>query len=195
MSGVSGRKAFDKRTYGLTAATEDSILNRISVASTAALKEIAEEISCIMFEDAAAVLLVQPVGTIVSTAACAAMGSIRPRKGPKGPQTTPSKNCRGTGSGRRHHRTGVEFDTDGYPMFEAMAEVFIVPTGDRMADTREADRIAKELGLPFSSSKVATWHHHQCTGLMQLVDWWTHAKTSHKGGFKEWGKKFFFGGS
>ncbi len=90
VSGVSGRKAFDKRTYGLTAATEDSILNRISVASTAALKEIAEEISCIMFEDAAAVLLVQPVGTIVSTAACAAMGSRRPGK-PRKSSGPPSK--------------------------------------------------------------------------------------------------------
>ncbi len=70
--------------YGLMA-LEDGQVRKIGEASEAALKEIGEEIACSMLEGAAASVLAQPVGTIVSTAACAAMGSSRPPKGPKGP--------------------------------------------------------------------------------------------------------------
>ncbi len=33
-----------------------------------------------------------------------------------------------------------------------------------------------------------TWHHHQETGRMQLVEYEVHRQTGHTGGYKIWGK-------
>lgn len=37
--------------------------------------------------------------------------------------------------------------------------------------------------------RTYTWHHHQDTGRMQLVDAFLHEKTGHTGGYNIWGKK------
>ena len=56
-----------------------------------------------------------------------------------------------------------------------------------------------ELALKFTDEEIQlfkigktpehyTWHHHQDTGRMQLVDYQNHHDTGHTGGYKIWGK-------
>ena len=89
-----------------------------------------------------------------------------------------------TGAVRYHSKTGVPFDADGYPIFDAEADVTIEPTGDRKADVSAANKAAGYEETPDGK----TWHHHQDRGRMQLVDREIHKRTGHKGGWSIWGK-------
>ncbi len=71
--------------YGLTAATEDGALRRISLGSQRALKEIGEEIACQLFADAAAVALSPTLGTLIEVGGCGAVGRRPKGRGGKGP--------------------------------------------------------------------------------------------------------------
>ena len=111
----------------------------------------------------------------------------------------------------------VTYDTNGFPMFEAKADLYLSPSainsGDDAAHFREANRmlgdalradpgLAQRLGL--NSDQVAfltrespagrsppdlTWHHHQDTGRIQLVPSDVHDRFSggHTGGMRIWG--------
>ena len=46
----------------------------------------------------------------------------------------------------------------------------------------------KEFSQGVTPSKY-TWHHHQDSGVLHLVDYDVHAKTSHIGGYSIWGGK------
>jgi RHS repeat-associated protein len=91
-------------------------------------------------------------------------------------------------AGKVHPKTGVPFDDLGFPDFSknlfkgGKNDVIIKPTGDRAADFLAANKAAGYSSTP----KGYTWHHHQSTGRMQLVETSVHARTGHTGGFPLW---------
>ncbi|WP_437879068.1 HNH endonuclease [Sorangium sp. So ce513] len=86
-------------------------------------------------------------------------------------------------AGKTHPRTGVPFDSAGYPDFRAAGvvrtEVKITPTGSRPGDSRAANQAAGFSRTP----EGYTWHHHQDGSTMQLVPSNIHRMTGHTGGF------------
>ncbi|EEM80121.1 hypothetical protein bthur0011_59140 [Bacillus thuringiensis serovar huazhongensis BGSC 4BD1] len=61
-----------------------------------------------------------------------------------------------------------------------------------MKDPKLAAKFTEEEIELFKLGEVPenyTWHHHQEAGRMQLVDYETHRKTDHTGGYKIWGKE------
>lgn len=111
----------------------------------------------------------------------------------------------------------VTYDRNGFPMFEAKADLYLSPSainsGSDTAHFREANRmlgdalradpgLAQRIGL--NDDQVAfltqanpagrsppdlTWHHHQDTGRIQLVPSAVHDRFSggHTGGMRIWG--------
>lgn len=111
----------------------------------------------------------------------------------------------------------VTYDSDGFPVFAARADLYLdasaINSGSDAAHFREANRmigealqadpsLARQIGL--NADQVAfltrdtpsgrsppdlTWHHHQDTGRMQLVDAAVHDHFSggHTGGMRLWG--------
>ena len=92
-------------------------------------------------------------------------------------------------AGKLHPVTKVPFTKSGFPNFSkhlyqgGKNNVFIKPTGTRAGDFAVANRAAGYTSTP----KGFTWHHHQTTGRMQLVNSKIHSKTGHTGGFSLWG--------
>lgn len=88
-------------------------------------------------------------------------------------------------AGKKHPKTDVPFDENGYPDFKAAgvvkSEVKITPTGSRAGDYRAANQAA---GLD-KTPEGYTWHHHQDGTTMQLVPRKIHAETGHTGGFSQ----------
>ena len=91
-------------------------------------------------------------------------------------------------AGKVHPKTGVPFDKAGFSNFSknlykgGVNDVMIKPTGNRVADFAAANKAAGSSSTP----KGYTWHHHQTTGRMQLVETGVHSKTGHTGGFSLW---------
>ena len=112
-------------------------------------------------------------------------------------------------AGKVHSVTKVKFDLRGFPKFKLYYTVKL-----RRKDyhkTREQHfyiankMLYKELAsnfrlrLKFSKREIKafsngqtpskyTWHHHQDRGVLQLVDYSIHSKTSHVGGYSIWGE-------
>jgi hypothetical protein len=91
-------------------------------------------------------------------------------------------------AGKTHPKTGVPFDAQGYLNFSAwrhpsVSDVRIQLSGNRSTDFARANRAA---GLSETPAGY-TWHHHQDSGLMQLVDSKVHAATDHTGGLSSGG--------
>jgi len=88
-------------------------------------------------------------------------------------------------AGKKHPKTGVPFDKDGYPDFRAAGvvqkEVKIKFSGNRNKDVLLANQRAGLSKRP----KDHTWHHHQDGTTMQLVPKTIHEQTGHTGGFSE----------
>jgi hypothetical protein len=87
-------------------------------------------------------------------------------------------------AGSKHPVTGVPFNDRGFPDFSAfrhseVGDVRIELTGSRGRDFAAANRAA---GLSRTPSGY-TWHHHQDSGLMQLIRADVHRATGHTGGF------------
>lgn len=91
-------------------------------------------------------------------------------------------------AGSKHPKTKVPFDKDGFPDFsknlykDGVNDVNIKPTGNRGSDIDAANKAAGYSETP----RGQTWHHHQNTGRMQLVDSKIHSATGHTGGFSLW---------
>ena len=85
-------------------------------------------------------------------------------------------------AGGVHPKTGIPFDSAGFPDFSgvAIATVQIMQTGSRTKDFRAANRAAGFKAKP----EGFTWHHHQDGMTMQLVPNKVHADTGHTGGFE-----------
>lgn len=86
-------------------------------------------------------------------------------------------------AGKTHPKTGVPFDSHGFPDFRAAGvvkkEVKIKFTGNRRKDENAANKEANYGDTP----KDYLWHHHQDGETMQLVPQKLHADTGHTGGF------------
>ncbi len=129
-------------------------------------------------------------------------------EGKNGPKTI--KLRKGDLAGDRHPVSGVPYDLDGFPIFDTFAEVKLKeadfkktrPTHDRICNKLLYEQILKDpkLAAKFTKEEIElfkngekpktyTWHHHQDTGRMQLVDAYLHEKTGHTGGYNIWGKK------
>ena len=113
-------------------------------------------------------------------------------------------------AGKKHKKTGIQFDKMGFPKFNAFYTVKLKKGQNRkereyhfyhsskalyseaMHNSRLKSKFTpKELEM-FKQGKVPkkfTWHHHQNNGVMQLVDFKIHSEVSHIGGFSIWGKK------
>lgn len=128
-------------------------------------------------------------------------------EGPNGPKTIRLRM--GDLAGDKHPVTGIRYDLDGFPIFKAHSEVKLKeadfkksrPTHDKICSKALYEQIMKDpkLAAKFTEEEIElfklgevpenyTWHHHQEAGRMQLVDYETHRKTGHTGGYKIWGK-------
>ncbi|WP_208604961.1 HNH endonuclease, partial [Rodentibacter genomosp. 2] len=122
--------------------------------------------------------------------------------------TVPPSNAKNVKlAGQRHPKTGVPFDNKGFPIFDqftaydtrldisrfknaSYTEQMKMATKD-LADAIERGHVDKN---QFTSSQLEaiyqgnskipglTWHHHQDTGRMQLIDTDIHKGTGHIGG-------------
>ncbi|MDA2474871.1 HNH endonuclease [Bacillus cereus group sp. Bce025] len=129
-------------------------------------------------------------------------------EGANGPKTISLR--KGELAGDKHPVTGIPYDLDGFPIFDAITEVKLKeadfkktrPTHDRICNKLLYEQILKDpkLAAKFTEKEIElfkhgekpktyTWHHHQDTGRMQLVDAYLHEKTGHTGGYNIWGKK------
>ncbi|UOY92402.1 WXG100 family type VII secretion target [Ectobacillus sp. JY-23] len=107
-----------------------------------------------------------------------------------------------------HPTTKVPFDEKGFPIFESYAEQYLNVedyTKGRDVHFRRASKALyeeiqqnPEIASLFTPDEIEdfkygdvperfTWHHHQDFGRMQLVDYETHRKTGHTGGYHIWG--------
>ena len=116
-------------------------------------------------------------------------GSASGDDGGATPAPTPGSNIRNKGlAGKTHPVTGVPFDDNGFPDFSdhlyqsGPNDVTINPIGSRPSDYAAANEAAGYSSTP----KGYTWHHHQDTGRMQLVESDIHGDTGHTGGFSLW---------
>jgi len=109
-------------------------------------------------------------------------------------------------AGDKHPVTGVPFNEDGFPEFDSLFDAQIPEElkGPEITDTaqfKDATRQLKEFleanpeaKMNFTEEQLAsiekgsarlpelTWHHHEDTERLQLVDRWKHDKTGHSGG-------------
>ena len=117
-------------------------------------------------------------------------------------------------AGQRHSKTGIVFDTKGFPIFDKYVKYdtkiqfhFSVVRNDKKhlrAATRSLREDIKDGKIDkkiFSSNQLEdimagrdsiegyTWHHHQDIGRMQLIPKEIHKKTGHIGGMEMWFKK------
>ena len=113
-------------------------------------------------------------------------------------------------AGKKHEATGVKFNKNGYPKFDSKFTTQIKKanySAGRSAHFKEAslklfqtaardgnvfNKFTREELELFRRGKIPssyTWHHHQSSGVMQLVDREIHRRTGHTGGISIWGKK------
>ncbi|HDR5349735.1 TPA: HNH endonuclease [Bacillus thuringiensis] len=128
-------------------------------------------------------------------------------EGPNGPKTIRLR--KGELAGDKHPVSGVPYDAKGFPIFDAVTEITLKEVDlkkDRTAQFRICNKALYEqilkdpkLASKFTEKEIEmfksgkkpktyTWHHHQDTGRMQLVDAKLHKQTGHTGGYKIWGK-------
>ncbi|MET7020517.1 WXG100 family type VII secretion target [Bacillus mycoides] len=128
-------------------------------------------------------------------------------EGANGPKTIRLR--KGDLAGDKHPVTGIPYDAEGFPIFESKGEVMLKEADFKKSRTTQSRKCSKalyeqimenpELALKFTYEEIQlfkmgktpehyTWHHHQDTGRMQLVDYQTHHDTGHTGGYKIWGK-------
>lgn len=128
-------------------------------------------------------------------------------EGANGPKTIRLR--KGDLAGDKHPVTGIPYDAEGFPIFESKGEVMLKEADFKKSRTTQSRKCSKalyeqimentELALKFMDEEIQlfkigktpehyTWHHHQDTGRMQLVDYQTHHDTGHTGGYKIWGK-------
>lgn len=111
---------------------------------------------------------------------------------------------------KTHSKTKVRFDSKGFPKFKAYYTVKLQKTDYRktreqhfyiankiiykniLSNSRLRAKFSKNEIKEFSQGETPnkyTWHHHQDAGVLELVEYEVHAKTSHVGGYSIWGGK------
>lgn len=107
-------------------------------------------------------------------------------------------------------KTNIKFDSRGFPIFKSYYTVklkrkdlkegrerhFYIANTTLYKDKSPKSRIKAKLRRKQvkqlsqgCTPEGYTWHHHQDTGVLQLVDEKIHAKTWHYGGYSIWGGK------
>lgn len=110
----------------------------------------------------------------------------------------------------KHSETGIKFDFLGFPVFKSFytvklkrkywhksREVHFYQAGINLYNAtkhnpalrRKFTKIELKLFSEGEVPKRFTWHHHQNSGVLQLVEYNIHSKTNHIGGFSIWGEK------
>lgn len=111
---------------------------------------------------------------------------------------------------RKDPATRVKFDSKGFPEFKYIYTVelckkdcrksrqqhFYIANKILYIDILSKSRIRakftekeiEQIAMGVTPEKY-TWHHHQNAGVLQLVEYNIHSKTSHIGGYSIWGKK------
>ncbi len=128
-------------------------------------------------------------------------------EGPNGPKTIRLR--KGELAGDKHPVTGIPYDADGFPIFKSKGEVILKEADLKKSRTTHFRKCSKalyeqiikdpDLASRFTKEEIQmfkqgetpkhyTWHHHQDTGRMQLVDYQIHHDTGHTGGYRIWGK-------
>lgn len=76
------------------------------------------------------------------------------------------------------------FDSEGFPIFDAYRHPSVPDVRIELSRTRRTDsnRANRAAGLETTPDGYV-WHHHQDSGLMQLIDEDIHNRTGHTGGF------------
>ena len=111
---------------------------------------------------------------------------------------------------KRHGVTKVKFDEKGFPKFKSYYTVklrrrdfkktreqhFYIANKELYKKIQSNSRIREKFPdqeiKEFSQGRTPkkyTWHHHQDAGVLQLVEYEIHSKTSHIGGYSIWGSK------
>lgn len=109
-------------------------------------------------------------------------------------------------AGKKHPKTGVKFNKDGFPIFKSYGSITLPEKYLKSANSTQF----KHSNLALAKNKAAmkkfskpqqkrikdgktpkgyTWHHHQTRGYMQLIKTDHHSKTGHTGGKSIWGTK------
>ncbi|WP_350302534.1 T7SS effector LXG polymorphic toxin [Peribacillus frigoritolerans] len=102
----------------------------------------------------------------------------------------------------------VIYDKDGFPIFQSKFEIYLPEKYFLESDAAQFEYLSKtlseeiisnpELAEKFTAKeyevfkegrvpKTLTWHHHQETGRMQIVDYFEHQAAGHTGGRAIWG--------
>ncbi|MDM5212685.1 T7SS effector LXG polymorphic toxin [Peribacillus sp. NJ4] len=102
----------------------------------------------------------------------------------------------------------VIYDKDGFPIFQSKFEIYLPEKYFLETDAAQFEYLSKtlseeiisipELAEKFTAKeyevlkegrvpKTLTWHHHQETGRMQIVDYFEHQAAGHTGGRAIWG--------
>lgn len=111
---------------------------------------------------------------------------------------------------KRHPKTKVKFDSKGFPKFKSYYTVklrrkdfrktreqhFYIANKELykkiLSSSRIRDKFTKQEIRELSQGETPnkyTWHHHQDAGVLELVEYDIHSKTSHVGGYSIWGGK------
>lgn len=109
-----------------------------------------------------------------------------------------------------HPKSKVRFDSKGFPKFKTYYTVKLRRKDFRktreqhfyianktiykniVSSSRLRAKFTRKEIKKFSQCETPskyTWHHHQDVGILQLVDYDVHSKTSHIGGYSIWGGK------
>lgn len=90
-------------------------------------------------------------------------------------------------AGKRHPKTGIPFDKDGYPNFSGVSkknvEIDFAKTGSDASRRRKDIKAANKAAGFDKTPDGYVWHHHQDGNTMQLVPEDIHIATGHDGGF------------
>lgn len=113
-------------------------------------------------------------------------------------------------AGKTIKSTNVKFDSKGFPKFKSYytvklrkrdfhksRETHFYIANKKLYDAiktsvRIRSKFTKQDIKKFSKGETPskyTWHHHQDAGVLELVDYDIHSKTSHIGGYSIWGGK------
>lgn len=118
--------------------------------------------------------------------------------------TIPPRNAKNARlAGQSHPKTGIVYDNRGFPIFDDIAKFYtkVSPTASytqqmslatkdlksaiQRGDINKTQFTTQQLNDINSGSRTISdhsWHHHQDSGRMQLIDKVTHDRTGHIGG-------------
>lgn len=113
-------------------------------------------------------------------------------------------------AGKKHPKTGVKFNKNGFPVFPRQYQTTLPNANLKSTNATQFKYANKQLKASFDKSPALRskfspqqrqdiikgktprnfiWHHHENRGILQLVDKKIHSKVAHTGGKAIWGRK------